>query len=211
MKKESQNALLKSIEEPGDKTVFFILTNDKTKLLPTVRSRAVLLRTEPLSRELMIKALSNENLPKDIMEEIILLSDGSLGKAKELIADETTLAFRKIVLDYFNSIMNGAGFTKLSLVLPPATTSRKDLSLILPMIKSALRDLICYNIEGNTKPHFFTDLFFLRDLSSIISIRRATQLFNMCDDLLRSTEQNVNVFSAISGFHLIAQNLTKED
>jgi len=51
MKKESQNALLKSIEEPGERTVFFLLTNDKTKLLPTVRSRAVTLRTEPLSDE----------------------------------------------------------------------------------------------------------------------------------------------------------------
>ena len=87
MKKESQNALLKSIEEPGDKTVFIILTNDKTKLLPTVRSRAVHLRTEPLSANEMRKALASENLPSETMEELILLSEGSLGRAKELIAD----------------------------------------------------------------------------------------------------------------------------
>ncbi len=79
------------------------------------------------------------------------------------------------------------------------------------MIKSALRDLICYRTEGNVKPQFFTDLNFLKDLSSIISVPQATRLFDMCDDLLRSAEQNVNVFSALSGFHLIAQNLTKEE
>ncbi len=210
MKKESQNALLKSIEEPGEKTVFFILTNDKTKLLPTVRSRAVLLRTEPLTDDQMRKALASENLSSETMEEIVLLSCGSLGKAKELISDGSTLGFRKIVLDYFQAIMNGAGFTKLSLILPPASTNRKDLSLVLPMIKAALRDLICYRTEGTVKPHFFTDSIFLKDLSSIISLQQATKLFDMCDMLLRSAEQNVNVFSALSGFHLIAQNLTKE-
>ena len=210
MKKESQNALLKSIEEPGERTVFFILTNDKTKLLPTVRSRAILLRTEPLNDEQMRKALASEKLSAEKLEEVILLSNGSLGKAKELISDGTTLEFRKIVLDYFEAIMNGAGFTKLSLILPPASTNRKDLSLILPMIKAALRDLICCRTEGTVKPRFFTDLVFLRDLASIISVPQATGLFDMCDDLLRSAEQNVNVFSALSGFHLIAQNLTKE-
>ena len=211
MKKESQNALLKSIEEPGDKTVFFILTNDKTKLLPTVRSRAVLLRTAPLTDDEMRGALACENLPAERMEEIILLSAGSLGKARELIGDETSLGFRKTVVDYFQAIMNGAGFTKLSLILPPASTNRKELPFVLPMIKSALRDLICYRTEGNVKPQFFTDLNFLKDLSSIISVPQATRLFDMCDDLLRSAEQNVNVFSALSGFHLIAQYLTQEE
>ena len=211
MKKESQNALLKSIEEPGDKTVFFLLTNDKTKLLPTVRSRSVSLRTSPLTDEEMKLALSHENLEEKRLKEIVLLSGGSLGKAKELLQNETSLEFRKIVLDYFQAIMNGAGFTKLSLIFPPASTSRKDLTLFLPMVKSALRDLICCRVEENTSPHFFTDEKFLRDLSSIISVKEATKLFDMCDELLRSAEQNVNVFSALSGFHLVAQNLTKAE
>lgn len=211
MKKESQNALLKSIEEPGDKVVFFLLTNDKTKLLPTVRSRAVSLRTAPLTEEEMRLALSESNLDENRLKEIILLSVGSLGKAKELLQNETSMEFRKLVLDYFQAIMNGAGFTKLSLVLPPASTSRKDLALVLPMVKSALRDLICFRVEGRVVPRFFTDEKFLSDLSSIISVKEATKLFDMCDELLRSAEQNVNVFSALSGFHLIAQNLTKAD
>lgn len=211
MKKESQNALLKSIEEPGNKTVFFLLTNDKTKLLPTVRSRAVILRTTPLSDEEMKAALASEGLDDTRLKEIILLSAGSLGKAKELLQNETSIEFRKLVLDYFNAIMNGAGFTKLSLLIPPASTNRKDLALILPMVKSALRDLICCRAEGIATPHFFTDTKFLLDLSSIISLKEAAKLFDLCDDLLRSTEQNVNVFSALSGFHLAAQKLTKED
>ncbi len=211
MKKASQNALLKSIEEPGEKTVFFLLTNDKTKILPTVRSRAVTLHTSPLTEEEMRLALSSANFPEERLNEIVLLAAGSLGKAKELVDDDTSLSFRKIVLDYFDAILNGAGFTKLSLILPPASTSRKDLPLVFSMMKSALRDLICCRTEGAVKPLFFTDLKFLQDLASIISISTTVHLFHMCDDLLRSAEQNVNVFSALSGFHLIAQNLTKED
>ena len=211
MKKESQNALLKSIEEPGEKTVFFLLTSDKTKLLPTVRSRAVTLHTVPLSDDEMRKALATENLSEDRLQEIVLLSAGSLGKARELLEDDASLAYRKIVLDYFTVIMNGGGFTKLSLVIPPSSTNRKDLPLVLSLMKSALRDLICYRTEGFLKPLFFTDMKFVRDFSSIISVPTATRLFHMCDGLLRSAEQNVNVFSALSGLHLLAQNLTKEE
>ena len=107
--------------------------------------------------------------------------------------------------------MDGGGFTKLSLILPPASTTRKDLAIILPMIKSSLRDLICCRTEENTRPQFFTDLAFLKDLSSILSVSSAIKLFDLCDDLLLSAGQNVNVFSALSGFHLAAQNLTSDE
>ncbi len=211
MKKEAQNALLKSIEEPGENTVFFLLTTDKTKLLPTVRSRAVLLRTEPLSQDEMRQVLLSQGTKETSLEEIILLSGGSLGKAVKLMSDHATLDMRQRTLSYFEAIMNGAGFTKLCLIFPPAAMTRKDLNAFLPMVKSGLRDLICARTNPNAKREFFTSPEFLSDLSSIISLSEAVKLFDLCEKLLNSSEQNVNLFSALSGFHLTAQNLTKNE
>ena len=39
----SSNALLKTLEEPKGKTIFFLLTNNESELLPTIRSRCQML------------------------------------------------------------------------------------------------------------------------------------------------------------------------
>ena len=49
MTNEAQNALLKLIEEPPHYAVFLFLTTNADKLLPTVRSRSVELRMEPVA------------------------------------------------------------------------------------------------------------------------------------------------------------------
>ncbi len=50
------NALLKSLEEPPPKTVFFLIATDTGKLLPTIRSRCRLLTLMPLADEHLLSA-----------------------------------------------------------------------------------------------------------------------------------------------------------
>lgn len=211
MKKEAQNAILKSIEEPSDKTVFLLLTSDKTKLLPTVRSRAVLLKTTPLSDEELINCLKERGYAEGDINDVVLLSGGSLGKAISLLQDPSTLAMQKKTEEYFRAIMNGAGFTGLCAIFPPASLSRSDIALFLPMIKNGLRDLMVKQQDKEAKCSFFTDEKFVLDLASITSPKNAVKLFTLCEELGTALEQNVNVFSALSGLHLTAQNLTKSE
>lgn len=46
---EGTNALLKTLEEPGENTVFFLITHSLNKVLPTIRSRAAAVEFNPLS------------------------------------------------------------------------------------------------------------------------------------------------------------------
>ena len=48
---ESQNALLKVLEEPPPYCVFILIAETDNKLLPTVRSRAITKRFSPLSED----------------------------------------------------------------------------------------------------------------------------------------------------------------
>lgn len=204
-----QNALLKSIEEPPENTVFFLLTEDRSRLLPTVRSRAVHFRTEPLSNEEIRSALLREDIPAEYLEDAVLFSSGSLGQAKVMASDSVFHQLRTKVLNYFKAVSEGAGFTKLCLFFPPASTTRTDLEKIFPMMKLAFRDLLYFRSGGEGSPLFFSDRAFLKDLSSIVPPEKALKLFQLCDELTVRVSQNANVFSTLTEFHLEVKKLTR--
>ena len=89
---EGQNALLKILEEPPEYGVFILLTDNAEKLLPTVRSRCVELKLQPLSPEVLGSALHKE-FPQAEAEAIRAAtsrSGGYLGQAKALLSGEDT-------------------------------------------------------------------------------------------------------------------------
>jgi len=84
-----QNALLKVLEEPPAYGVFLLLTDNPDRLLPTVRSRCVELKLQPLSREQMLGALRRE-FPQAGAEDLnaaMARSGGWLGQAKAFLTE----------------------------------------------------------------------------------------------------------------------------
>ncbi|WP_416908673.1 MAG: DNA polymerase III subunit delta' [Polymorphobacter sp.] len=93
------NALLKNLEEPPQKTIFFLISHAPGRLLPTIRSRCRLLRFQPLSDADVARVLAREapDLPASDRDALIRLSAGAPGTALAMaepgIADlETALA-----------------------------------------------------------------------------------------------------------------------
>ena len=84
-----QNALLKVLEEPPAYGVFILLADNPEKLLPTVRSRCVELKLQPLEPAVLRKALLREfpQAPAEALEAAILRSGGYLGQAKALLTE----------------------------------------------------------------------------------------------------------------------------
>lgn len=80
----ASNAMLKLLEEPPAKTVFFLVVHQLANVLPTVRSRARVEKITPLSiselRELCTKFLPGE----DISTATLRLANGSFGKIANL-------------------------------------------------------------------------------------------------------------------------------
>ena len=86
---EGQNALLKILEEPPSYGVFFLLTDNPDKILPTVRSRCTELKMqavpEPVLRQELTRLFPQAE-PADIAAAI-LRSGGFLGQAKALLEE----------------------------------------------------------------------------------------------------------------------------
>ena len=79
------NALLKNLEEPPPSTVFLLVSHAPERLLPTIRSRCLLLRFSPWGDEAMTSAL-RAALPDADGEEIAALARAGGGAPGRAIA-----------------------------------------------------------------------------------------------------------------------------
>ena len=79
MNPSAANTLLKVLEEPPAQTVFLLITHSIGHVLPTIRSRCYQLPLTPLNaQEVPV------NLPASLSPEVLVLAEGSLGKALTL-------------------------------------------------------------------------------------------------------------------------------
>lgn len=84
-----QNALLKVLEEPPAYGVFLLLADNPDRLLPTVRSRCVELKLQPLPLPVVVEAL-RKAFPQAGADDVAAAaqrSGGWLGQAMELLTE----------------------------------------------------------------------------------------------------------------------------
>jgi DNA polymerase-3 subunit delta' len=92
---EGANALLKTLEEPPPRSVIILLSNGTDRQLPTIRSRAQLVRFAPLETGDLARLMAELDIAKlQDAERIALIAEGSLERAKQL-ADPEVLEFRR--------------------------------------------------------------------------------------------------------------------
>jgi len=89
----SANALLKAIEEPPPRTVFFLIGHGAATVMPTIRSRCVKLALHPLKLADFSDAVLNackaaglEAVDTQALEKLHAISAGSPGRALEFVA-----------------------------------------------------------------------------------------------------------------------------
>lgn len=79
----SANRLLKVLEEPPEKTLFLLITEDPDQLLSTILSRTQLLKIPAMSTQTMAQVLEEKySLKGDEASRVALLSDGNWLTAK---------------------------------------------------------------------------------------------------------------------------------
>jgi len=89
MNRNAANALLKTLEEPPQRTLFILISHSSGRLLPTIRSRCQSIRFEPLERQDLLAALSAIDLDTRQLpdaDSLIAHADGSVRKAALLLA-----------------------------------------------------------------------------------------------------------------------------
>jgi DNA polymerase III delta' subunit len=86
---QAANALLKTLEEPTDGTLIVLSTSFYTRILPTIRSRAHLIRLSRIPVELIIRELVDRmGIDEQEASGIASASDGSIGNALLLTSQD---------------------------------------------------------------------------------------------------------------------------
>ena len=75
MRKEAQNCLLKTLEEPPEYAIIILVCSNENLLLSTIKSRCT---------KIMFSDIQKEKLLEYIDEDIVDLADGSIGRAIQL-------------------------------------------------------------------------------------------------------------------------------
>ena len=100
---ESQNALLKSLEEPPAHVVFILLSSNRDMVLDTVISRATEIKLEPYTREEILSILKR-NVP-DCPEQTAQIASancaGIPGKAIEIAKQGEDIDLKRMVAEMF--------------------------------------------------------------------------------------------------------------
>ena len=92
------NKLLKLIEEPPNKTLFLLVTEDEESIITTIRSRAQLLKVPFIDNESMKNALEKaEGIKKEQIPDAVHLAGGNYVKALEYLNpnEDTQFYFTK--------------------------------------------------------------------------------------------------------------------
>jgi DNA polymerase-3 subunit delta' len=95
---QTQNALLKALEEPTDRHVYILVADEAARLLPTIRSRCQALRIGPVAHDALVSHLMDHRLlPVDQAEALASLANGLSGLAVRYADRRDVLDWRRRV------------------------------------------------------------------------------------------------------------------
>lgn len=96
MTEESQNCLLKTLEEPPEYAMIILIASNENRMLQTIKSRCVIIRFEDLTNEEISQILHTND------QDIIRLCEGSVAKADAISEKREMFAQLKIIADYLS-------------------------------------------------------------------------------------------------------------
>lgn len=144
LNRNAANALLKRLEEPPIKTVFFLITAFAGRLLPTLRSRCQLLTLASLREDEIEKILLSQGLS---VPDYISLAQGSAGRLMRLMEGEG----RKVYED-FQKALKGK---EVSTFIHSLAGDETSYALVEDLLRTFLHTHLMAKIEGHSS--FFND------------------------------------------------------
>lgn len=207
---KAQNALLISLEEPPKNVVFFLLCQDASYLLETIRSRAQLLRTKPLSngvifkyiRDNMLSSLSDESL-----NEIIVSSRGSLGYVLDMLDEkkaEELLSSREKISSFAEALLSNdiSSYTKITSLF---SMQRDALKELLSSALIAVRDMAVIKKDKNATLCFYASRENVVKVASKHSLKKILGIYDAIEKGLYDFGSNSNVPNTLTSILINAR------
>ncbi len=180
---QAQNALLKLLEEPPEKTCFILMVQKETRLLPTVLSRCRKILFKPLTQRLVEHQLIHAyKIDPETARIAAGTADSDLSKTLLWLNPETDkpgsmdwAKTRKWLIRHLVRLVetDKMGVSNGLILSEKLCRSPEHIDDIIAVIKSFLRDLIVFNFS----PEKIVNLDFSDSFANIIQYRGLEKIF----------------------------------
>lgn len=157
MQTPAQNSLLKVFEEPPEYCTIILIVSNSAALLPTILSRATLLRLQPLDVDDVENYLKEKrNIEGERAKSLSIMSGGSIGKALMLSEDEEITALRTEIIGHMVAICE-SGYKPLYDFIKFLKQNKAAISVILDIMLGWSSDIVQIKIAGDAELVLNTD------------------------------------------------------
>ncbi|TMM58970.1 DNA polymerase III subunit delta' [Maribacter algarum] len=194
------NKLLKLIEEPPEKTVFILVTEDEEQIIQTIRSRCQILHFPPLAENDIAKALEEKGLAREEALRLAHEANGNFNKALDLMNnDSEDLVFEKWFVQWVRSAFkakgNKAAIHELILwseeiAKTGRETQKKFMQYCLAVMRQAM--LVNFNVKDLAFMQIHVDGFSLEKFAPFVHENNILSIVEELENAMYHIERNGN-------------------
>jgi len=197
----ASNKLLKLLEEPTDKTLFILISENEEDIIQTIRSRCQVLHFAALPEKVISEALvSRENVDPRTASKIAHQSQGNYNRALHLLQDDgEDSVFEKYFVDWvraaFRAKGNAAAIQDLiawsdQIAGLGRETQKKFLGYCIDMFRQAL--LLNYQTTSLVYMEPKIEKFKLENFAPFVNGNNINDIFQQLSDAMYHIERNGN-------------------
>jgi len=196
----ASNKLLKLIEEPPDKTIFILITENEEQILQTIHSRCQALHFPPLGEEVIAKALEEKGISAAEALKIAHKADGSYTQALQMLEQhESEDVFETWFITWVRSAFRAKGNKAaikdiLEWSEDIAATGRETQKRFLYYCLDFFRQALLYNYNSQSLVYLEPETpgFELRKFAPFVHSTNIIQITEEIEKAIYHIERNVN-------------------
>ncbi|MBQ8559611.1 MAG: DNA polymerase III subunit delta' [Tyzzerella sp.] len=190
---QAQNALLKTIEEPPEYAIIFLLTENADSLLPTIRSRCVMLKLRNIKDKLVKKYLMEQLQIPDYQADLCAaFAQGNIGRAVMLAKSEHFNEIKEEAIQLLKYI-NEMELSEIVSAIKEINKYKLEVTDYLDIITIWYRDVLLYKATKDVGSLVFGDqLKYIKERASKSSYEGIETILESIEKAKVRLKANVN-------------------
>lgn len=189
---EAQNAMLKIFEEPPSYITIILITNGISKILSTIKSRAVIIKFPSLKSSELEKYLEKNIAETENKKVYASISGGSIKRMLELIDDENSLILRREVIEGIKELIESSSPVSYNTIYNTFMSNKDIKDSIIDMFMMFIMDIVHTKFENEDKIINIDMTDELKKIALKVNVISINKIENYLFDLKKKIEGNAN-------------------
>lgn len=191
---EAQNAFLKSLEEPGESTIFILTSSQIKHVLPTIISRVRNHEFKSVPSVELTEGISEMGMESSSLQAVLNMAQGRPGKALSFLRDPELFSKNKQAFSQISYFLTNNGLIDKFMYVEEIEKEAEQLERFFEGASLAIKNAMQEALSG--KKSHFTKQYSLEELA---------ELFEKLVKTRYLTKRNVNKKLALENFFLATE------